>query len=139
MEDTGELDVYIKGGTVTATQGTTPWLVSIASGGMANTNLYASVLVPFNTETNIVSYTVPATKIFEIQQIELWGDYFAEYFVRVNGTQKGGTNISSAERSKTLTYPASIVAIAGDVITVSVEHQAAGSVKFSTNLMGSLS
>lgn len=141
MEDTGELDVWIGGGTVTANQGApgaTPWPVTLTSGGLANTNLYASVLVPFNAETNILSYTVPATKIFEVQQVELWGDYFAEYFVRVNGTQKGGTNVSSAERSKTLVYPASIVAIAGDIVTISVQHQAAGFVKFSANLMGSL-
>jgi hypothetical protein len=138
MEDTGELDVWIGGGTVSVTQGTTPWAVSVVSGGLSNTNLFATVSVPFNLETNILSYTVPATKIFEIQQVELWGDYFAEYFVRVNGTQKGGTNVSSAERSKTLSYPASIVAIAGDIITISVQHQAAGFVKFSTNLMGSL-
>ena len=142
MEDTGELDVWLNGGTVTANQGApgaTPWPVTVVSGSFgANTNLYGSVLVPFNTETVIKSYTVPATKIFEIVQIELWGDYFAEYFVRVNGTQKGGTNLSSAERNKTLAYPGTIVCIAGDVIDISVQHQAAGFVKFSTNLMGSL-
>ena len=141
MEDTGELDVWVSGGQITANQGsagTTPWPVALVSGGSANTNLYDDALVPFNTETVILTYTVPLTKIFEIQQIELWGDYFGEYFVRVNGTQKGGTNVSSAERSKTLQYPASIVAIAGDVVTVSVQHQASGSVKFLTNLMGSL-
>lgn len=142
MQDTGELDVWIGGGTVTANQGAPgaqPWPVSVVSGSFgANTNVYGSTLAPFNTETAIVTYTVPSTKIFDIVQVELWGDYFAEYFVRVNGTQKGGTNVSSAERSKTLSYPATIVAIAGDVITVSVQHQAAGNVKFSANLMGNL-
>jgi hypothetical protein len=103
-------------------------------------NIYGEVVAPFNTETTIISYTVPAGPSFKITAVEVWGDYFAEYFVRINGTQKSGTNVSAAERSKSLEFETGpVVALAGQVITISVQHQAMGNVKFHANLMGSTS
>lgn len=109
------------------------------TGGGTPTNIYGASNASFNIETNIVSYTVPVGKTFNITEVEVWGDYFAEYFVRINGTQTGGTNVSCAERSKTLEFEvAPIPATSGQVITVSVKHQAMGTVTFHCNLMGGL-
>lgn len=103
-------------------------------------NQFGTSTAPFNVETNVISYTVPGGMILNLDAVEVWGDYFGEWFVRVNGTQKGGTNLSAAERSKYLDYEsAPLVGNPGDVVTVSFQHQYAGTVEFHANLMGRLS
>src|SRR3974390_559052 len=71
---------------------------------ISDVNVYSSATANFNVETNILTYTVTMGQTLSIDSIEVWGDYFAEWFVRINGTQVGGTNLSAAERSKTLQY-----------------------------------
>jgi hypothetical protein len=103
-------------------------------------NAHGTASANFNTETNVITYTVPVSMTLNIDSVEVWGNYFGEWFVRVNGTQKGGTNLSCAERSKNLRYEdAPITANAGDTVTVSIQHQFMGSVQFQANLMGRLS
>lgn len=114
-------------------------VVSILGASGTEVNVYGDVLAAFNVETTIVSYTVPAGKTFRLTTIEMWGDYFAEYFVRVDGVQKSGTNVSAAARSKTLEFEVgSILANDGQVVTTSVQHQAMGTVKFHANISGIL-
>ena len=107
----------------------------------ANTvNIHSAGSANFNIETSILSYTVSAGQTLNIDSVELWGDYFGEWFIRINGSQKGGTNLSAAERSKNLDYQdAPIVANEGDVVTISVQHQYMGLVGFHVNLMGRIS
>lgn len=103
-------------------------------------NQFGTATANFNAETNVITYTVPAGKSFSIDSVEVWGNYFGEWFVRVNGVQVGGTNLSAAERSKYLDYEdAPLPTNTGDVVTVSIQHQYTGSVQFHANLMGRLS
>ena len=100
-------------------------------------NLYQTNTANFNVETNILTYIVPDGITLNIDTVEVWGNYFGEWFIRINGTQVGGTNISSAERSKTLDYTAApIAANSEDTVTISFQHQYTGAVLAKANLMG---
>jgi len=84
-------------------------------------NQYGEILVPFNTETTILTYVVPVGQTFYILGINGWGDTNGEFFVKVDGNIVGGDRTTAAVPSCKVNYQAApIPANAGSVVTISV-------------------
>lgn len=101
-------------------------------------NQFGSVSVPSSTETTLVTYIVPMTKTLLIKQVVAWGDYDAEFFIRVDGTQVGGGRSSPSDRTLVLSYAAPIMANAGQTVTVAAMQYAPSAQTMNSNLVGEL-
>jgi hypothetical protein len=117
-------------------------IVQDSSGGTGFTstiNNYAETLVPFDTETTILSYTVSAGQTLYITAVIGWGDTNGEFFVRVNTVQKGGGRNTAADPSFVGDYhTAPIIANAGDMVTISVHHFNTSTRTMKVNLLGGI-
>lgn len=84
-------------------------------------NQYGEILVPFNTETTIISYVVPTGQTFYILGMNGWGDTSGEFFVKIDGNIVGGDRTTAAVPSCKANYQAApIPASAGSIVTISV-------------------
>lgn len=84
-------------------------------------NQYGEILVPFNTETTILTYVVPVGQTFYILGMNGWGDTNGEFFIKVDGNIVGGDRTTAAVPSCRPNYQAApIPASAGSVVTISV-------------------
>lgn len=100
---------------------------------------YGNAMVPFNVETTLVTFTVPSGQILTPTGLEVWGDYYGEIFLRVNGEQYGGAALASTDRTIQLNFGAyGIPVTEGQNITISLQHQKVGSIKFHAVLTGQL-
>lgn len=100
---------------------------------------YGSAMIPFDTETTLVSFTVPVSQTLTPTGLEVWGDYYGEIFLRVDGEQYGGAALASTERTIQLNFGAYGLPITGgQAITISLKHQKAASIKFHAVLTGQL-
>ena len=97
-------------------------LAIIASGLPSYTdrvNRYSEALVPYNTETTVLSYLVPVGQTFYVIGAVGWGDTDGEFFIRIDGTIVGGDRTTAAKPSCSLNYStAPIKANAGSLITI---------------------
>lgn len=59
-------------------------------------NQYSEALVPFNTETTVLSYLVPVGQTFYILGMKGWGDTNGEFFIKIDGTIVGGNRTTAA-------------------------------------------
>ena len=102
-------------------------------------NTYSSNLVPFNTETTILSYLVPTGHNFNIREVKVWGDYYCEVLIKINGIQIGGTRIQCTERDRTIDYTEEPIPVrSAQLVTISIIHDGHGSINFHSNLLGEL-
>lgn len=113
---------------------------STAGTGYANTvNTYSETLVPFATVTTILTYTVPAAQTLNVVEIIGWGDTSGEFLIKVNGITKGGGRSTAATPTFTGCYKsAPIVAVAGDVVTITAEHYNPSAKTMKANLLGGI-
>jgi hypothetical protein len=75
--------------------------------------------VPKSSETIVLTYTVPSLKTLRIRSWSAWADTDAEYFLRVDGTQKDGARTSIARpQAENAFFLDSIEATAGQVVTI---------------------
>jgi hypothetical protein len=114
-----------------------PVPVTVVSEYVNPVNVFGEVDVPYATETTIVSYTVPLTKTLDLTSIVGWGDYVGEFFVRVDGVQRGGGWTTAAQITLVLPFEdAPIIATPGQVVTVSVVHYKTATRHFKANICG---
>jgi hypothetical protein len=101
---------------------------------------YAEVLVPYNTETTIVSYTVPVGHTGYVIGFVGSGDTVGEFYVRVDGTKVGYGRSSASDPTCPISYAdAPIPASPGQIITVSViTYENAATHTMRANLIGGL-
>lgn len=116
-------------------------LDDILPAGATRVTEYGSVtLVPYNTETTVVSYTVPVGQTFYITNIVGTGDapQGARYTCYVNLTQFAGARSSLAEPTITIKAPyGERTATAGQTILVRVTHYySAGTGDFEATIFG---
>lgn len=109
--------------------------------GFANTvNSYSETLVPFATVTTILTYTVPVAQTLNITQVIGWGDTSGEFLIKVNGLTKGGGRSTAADPNFQGDYRgAPIVAMAGDIVTITAEHYNPSAKTMKANLLGGIS
>jgi len=109
--------------------------------GFANTvNSYSETLVPFATVTTILTYTVPALQTLHVTEVIGWGDTSGEFLIKVNGLTKGGGRSTAADPNFLGDYRgAPIVAMAGDVVTITAEHYNPSAKTMKANLLGGIS
>lgn len=109
--------------------------------GFANTiNTYSETLVPFATVTTILTYTVPVAQTLNVTEIIGWGDTSGEFLIKVNGITKGGGRSTAAVPTFTGDYrSAPIVAVAGDLVTITAEHYNPSVKTMKANLLGGIS
>jgi len=109
--------------------------------GFANTiNSYSETLVPFNTETTILTYIVPDGQTLSILGVVSWGDTDGEFLIKVNGITKGGGRNTAATPVFFGDYrSAPIVANAEDTITITANHYNPSSRTMKANLLGGVS
>jgi hypothetical protein len=121
--------------------GVSPWPVTVTNfpGSGTPVNVFGQITAPYDTETVIVTYTVPTAKTLAIAHIIGWGDYDGEFFVRVDGTQVGGGRNSTADRTLILPYNGTVLATAGQVVTVSIIMYSTHTETFKANILGGLS
>jgi len=83
-----------------------------------------NLVVPAAAETTILSYVVPVGQTFEVGSWSAWANVDAEYYLRVNGTQRAGGRTSIAEPSLRVVYLfKAITATAGQTVTISTLRQ----------------
>jgi hypothetical protein len=121
-------------GALIVTGGSTPVITGIP------VNVFTeNTTVPSGILTTILTYTVPASQIFEISGIVAWGTYDGEFVIEVDGVAVGGGWSSPSDRTLELTYEqATITTTAGQVVTVRVTHYSASTEDFKANLLGNL-
>lgn len=116
--------------------------VSVVSTVAASTpiNVFGSNLAPVATETTVVSYTVPAGRTFDITGFTGWGDWDAEFLLKVDINVVGGGRSSPSDRMIVVPYGvATITATAGQVVSVTaITNQADATQMMKANLLGSL-
>src|ERR1700682_5257510 len=101
----------------------TPVPVTVVSEYTNPVNVFGEVDAPFATETTSVSCTVPLTKTLDLTGMVGWGTYVGEFFVRVDGVQRGGGWTTAAQITLDLDFnDAPIIATPGQVVTVSIIH-----------------
>jgi hypothetical protein len=116
--------------------GPIPVPVTVVSEYVNPVNVFGEVDVPFSTETTIVSYTVPLTKTFDLTGAVGSGDYVGEFFVRVDGVQRGGGWTTAAQITLDLEFDdAPVIATPGQVVTVSIIHYKAATRHFKANIL----
>lgn len=109
----------------------------IVGSQLSSVNQYSSNSVPFNTETTILSYVVPTGHSFYLDKISVWGDYFCEVLIRDNGVQVDGCRIQCTERFKEMdNKEAPLFVRQGHTLTVSIIHDAVGTVMFHSKILG---
>jgi hypothetical protein len=103
-------------------------------------NVYDDVTsIPPGVETNVITYTVPATKTLSILGMYCWGNYDGEFTIRVNGVQVGGGWSSPSDRTLFVDFSSAPVgASAGLVVTINVTQYGTASYDFQANLLGGL-
>ena len=117
--------------------GPLPVPVTVVSEYVNPVNEFGEVDVPYATETTIVSYTVPLTKTFDLTSIIGWGEYVGEFFVRVDGVQRGGGWTTASNITLILPFgDAPIVATPGQVVTVSIIQYNPAMRHFKANICG---
>ena len=117
--------------------GPIPVPVTVVSEYVNPVNVFGEMDVLFSVETTIVSYTVPLTKTLDLTSIVGWGDYVGEFFVRVDGVQRGGGWTTAAQITLILPFDdAPIIATPGQVVTVSVIHYSPAMHHFKANICG---
>lgn len=128
------------GNGLTSTSGALNVNVTGVTNAFTPVNIYGENLVPVATEVNIVSYSVPPTKTFDIKDVIAWGDWDAEILVKVDGSVKGGGRFSPAVRMMSASYDsAPIIALSGQVVTITaVTNSSVATQIIKANLMGGL-
>lgn len=103
-------------------------------------NVFAeNTTVPSGVLTTILTYTVPASQVFQISGIVGWGTYDGEFVIAVDGVAVGGGWCSPSDRTLELIYDsATITANAAQVVTVRVTHYSSTTEDFKANLLGNL-
>jgi hypothetical protein len=102
-------------------------------------NSYSEGLVPFDTPTTILTYTVPALEVVYVLGMVCWGDTDGEFFIYVDGIQRGGGRTTAATPTFTGDYTAApISATAAQVITIKVNHYNPASKTMKANLLGGI-
>jgi hypothetical protein len=103
----------------------------------SSSNEFSEVLAPSGVETVILTRSVIAPVAeFDIIQCYGWGDYDGEFFIRIDGTQKGGGRTSAADRILYIAYDLGPIKVfPGQTVTVSILHYAPGARLFKCNLM----
>jgi hypothetical protein len=118
---------------------TTPLQVVIVSASGLTVNVFSEVDAPYATETTILSYTVPITKILDMTSAVGWGTFDGEFLIRIDGTLVGGGRTSAAQRNWVGNYiSAPLMAVAGHVVTISITHYSTSVQHFRANLLGGL-
>jgi len=83
-------------------------------------NIYNEILVPYNTETTIISYTVPTSHTVYITGFNGSGDTVGEFYVKIAGTTVSYSRSSASNPSCSEDYfEAPITAAPGQTITIS--------------------
>jgi len=114
-----------------------PVPVTVVSEFGTPVNVFGEVDVPYATETTIVSYTVPAGKTLNLTGAMCWGEYVGEVFIRVDGVQKGGGWTTAAQITLDVDFDgAPVVAVAAQVVTVSIIHYKTATRHFKANILG---
>lgn len=102
-------------------------------------NQYGEILVPFSTETTIISYVVPTGKTFYVLGMKGWGDTNGEFFIKINGSIVGGDRSTAADPSCQCDFTnAPIAANAGSLITISVITYVSATHTMRANLLGGI-
>lgn len=102
-------------------------------------NIYSEALVPFNTETTILTYTVPANQRMYVTQVHGWGYTNGEFVIKVDGDAKSGGFTSAAEPNYDGNFvSAPIVADAGQVVTITLSHMNPAAKTMKANLLGGI-
>jgi hypothetical protein len=102
-------------------------------------NVYSEALVPFNTETTILTYTVPADQRLYITQVHGWGYTNGEFVIYVDGDAKSGGFTSAAEPNYDGNFvTAPIVADAGQIVTITLSHMNPAAKTMKANLLGGI-
>jgi hypothetical protein len=93
--------------------------------------------VPTNSETTVVTYTVPASTSFYFIGLVTSGNANALFRLKVNGSTvlAGRTTVSNLSWSLSYSY-SPIVALDSDVVTITVIHQAGVACDFEATIMG---
>jgi hypothetical protein len=100
-------------------------------------NQYSEALVPFNTETTILSHLVTST--FYILGIEGWGDTCGEFFIKVDGTIVGGSRTTAAIPTCFTNYTSAPIQVnAGSIVTITATHYVPTTHTMRTNLFGGI-
>lgn len=97
-------------------------------------------LVPASTETTVVSYVVPALKVFYGMGFIASGDVDGRYVFYINATAKIAARSSVAEPTANIDFKfVSPIAVAGQTITIKATHYATGILaEFEATILGYL-
>ena len=98
-------------------------------------NQYSDALVPYNTETTILSHLVASN--LDILGMECWGDTNGEFFIKVDGTIVGGSRTTAAVPTCSTDYlNAPIQVNAGSIVTITATHYVPTTHTMRANLFG---
>jgi len=95
------------------------------------------VTVTNNVETVILTATVPIGKTWKIQGFVVWGDIWAEYFLKIDGAVIGGCVTTPAKMTTNINYQDGTKnATANKIVTITVLYKIGTNRKFNANLYG---
>jgi len=125
------VDATIAGGQITVSPAGLPVYTGFV-------NIYAEVLVPYNTETTVVSYTVPAGHTVYVNGLRGSGDTCGEFYVKIDGSTIGyGRTTASTPTCASDYLQAPKAAMAGQTITITcITYENAATHTMRASLLG---
>jgi len=102
--------------------------------------LFGATNIPIGSETTLVSYTVPAGKVFYFEQYIIGGNNDGELSAYVNGTKVSLVRNSAAARTQYVTFKNAIVLSAGNLVEIKAKNRGlpapSANKQFEANLNG---